>query len=170
MASDPEPDLDSEAGALLRSLAVQRHHVLTAFEGVDDATMRRPILPSGWSYLGVVQHLALDVERFWFRHVVAGEDVTLPSGAEAWQVAAETSASAVLDAYRDEATRADEIIRSTPLDADPAAWPGELFGGMPPRVLRRTVLHVITETATHAGQLDAARELVDGHQWLVLTD
>jgi hypothetical protein len=32
-----------------------------------------------------------------------------------------------------------------------------------------TILHVITETATHAGHLDAARELIDGGQWLVLT-
>jgi hypothetical protein len=31
------------------------------------------------------------------------------------------------------------------------------------------VLHVITETATHAGHLDAARELIDGRMWLVVT-
>jgi hypothetical protein len=31
------------------------------------------------------------------------------------------------------------------------------------------VLHMITETACHAGYLDAARELIDGCQWLVLT-
>jgi len=29
-------------------------------------------------------------------------------------------------------------------------------------------LHVITETACHAGHLDAARELIDGRRWLVL--
>jgi len=28
---------------------------------------------------------------------------------------------------------------------------------------------VITETATHAGHLDAARELIDGRTWLILT-
>jgi hypothetical protein len=28
---------------------------------------------------------------------------------------------------------------------------------------------VITETAAHAGHMDAARELIDGGQWLVLT-
>jgi hypothetical protein len=30
------------------------------------------------------------------------------------------------------------------------------------------MLHVITETAVHAGHLDAVRELIDGRQWLVL--
>jgi hypothetical protein len=29
-------------------------------------------------------------------------------------------------------------------------------------------MHVITETAVHAGHLDAVRELIDGRQWIVL--
>jgi hypothetical protein len=40
---------------------------------------------------------------------------------------------------------------------------------MPSRPLHETILHVLTETASHAGHLDIARELIDGHQWLVLT-
>jgi hypothetical protein len=32
------------------------------------------------------------------------------------------------------------------------------------------MLHVVTETACHAGHLDAARELIDGRRWLVLTE
>jgi hypothetical protein len=35
--------------------------------------------------------------------------------------------------------------------------------------MRRTILHVLTETACHAGHLDAVRELLDGRQRLVLT-
>ncbi len=49
----------------------------------------------------------------------------------------------------------------------PAWWP-DFFSDFPARPLRRTILHVITETACHAGHLDAARELTDGTQWLVL--
>lgn len=30
-------------------------------------------------------------------------------------------------------------------------------------------MHVVTETACHAGHLDTARELIDGRQWMVLT-
>ncbi|WP_370544393.1 DUF664 domain-containing protein [Frondihabitans sp. VKM Ac-2883] len=40
----------------------------------------------------------------------------------------------------------------------------------PRRSLLATVLHVITETAAHAGHLDIARELIDGRQNLVLTE
>jgi hypothetical protein len=50
----------------------------------------------------------------------------------------------------------------------PKWWP-DFFRDFPPRPLRRTILHVITETAAHAGHMDAARELIDGGQWLVLT-
>jgi Protein of unknown function (DUF664) len=50
----------------------------------------------------------------------------------------------------------------------PTWWP-DFFANLPPRPLRRTILHAIAETATHAGHLDAARELIDGGQWLVLT-
>jgi hypothetical protein len=32
------------------------------------------------------------------------------------------------------------------------------------------MLHVITETACHAGHLDAVRELIDGRTWMVLTE
>ena len=114
-------------------------------------------------------HLALDVERFWFRAVVAGEQVDLPAGDEGWQVHADEPVGAVLDLYRRECALADEVIERTSLDAWPAWWPGELFDDLPRRDLRHTVLHVVTETATHAGHLDAVRELIDGRTWLVLT-
>jgi len=152
------------------SLRVQRAHIQGAFDGLAEEAWRRPLLPSGWTAVGLVQHLALDVERFWFRHVVAGEQVDLTTGDEAWQVPAGRSLEDVLALYRQESELADRVIERLPLDGQPAAWPSELFGDMPSRVLRRTILHVITETATHAGQLDAIRELVDGKQWLVLTD
>jgi len=48
-------------------------------------------------------------------------------------------------------------------------WPEELFGTWRMNSLRKVMLHVITETACHAGQLDAVRELIDGRQWLILT-
>ncbi|WP_320064604.1 DinB family protein [Micromonospora sp. RTGN7] len=161
---------DEERATLLAALTAQRHHVLGALDGLPEEALRRPVLPSGWSCLGLVRHLALDVERFWFRAVVAGERVDLKSGADAWQVDAETPAGAVFDLYRREAELADAVIAGTGLDAAPAWWPEGIFPGLPPHALRRTVLHVITETACHAGHLDAVRELIDGRKWLVLTD
>lgn len=161
---------DEERQVLQEYLQAQRDHVLRTLDGLPDEALRRPVLPSGWTCLGLVQHLSLDVERFWFRAVVAGEDVHLETGDRAWRVGADVPAEAVLDAYRAEAEQSDRIIAAaTDLGNDPAWWPVEIFGDLPVQCLRETILHVITETACHAGHLDATRELLDGHQHLVLT-
>lgn len=122
--SDHSPG--SEVRALLRVLDGQRRHVLGILDGLDTQDLRRPVLPSGWHCLGLVQHLALDVERFWFRAVVAGDEEvirTLTSGDEAWKVAPEVPAVDVLDRYRREAEAADAVITATPADAALAWWP-----------------------------------------------
>ena len=158
-----------EKTALLTSLRGQREHVLGAVDGLSDADLRRPVLPTGWSCLGLVHHLAVDVERFWFRAVMAGERVELFEDDGGWTVPEEVPAEEVLALYRDEAERSDAVVAAHALDDGPAWWPEELFPGLPVRDLRRLVLAVVTETATHAGHLDAVRELIDGRTWLVLT-
>ncbi|MFG2514166.1 DinB family protein [Streptomyces sp. NPDC048584] len=168
--SDTTPD--SEVRALHRVLVGQRRHVLGILDGLDPKDLRRSVLPSGWHCLGMVQHLALDVERFWFRAVVAGDAEAvrcLASGDEAWKVPPEVPATDVLGRYRRETELADAVITATPADAALAWWPHDLFGEPHLHTLRDVLLHVITETACHAGHLDAARELIDGHRWLVLT-
>ncbi|MGH9171638.1 MAG: DinB family protein [Acidimicrobiales bacterium] len=161
--------MSEEATALLGTLDKQRRHVLGMVEGLTEEELRRPVLPSGWACLDLVQHLALDVERFWFRRVVAGEpepdDWAVEDG---WQIAPEVSSQAVLDLYRSETALAKVITASTPLDAAPKWWPEELFGSWRLDDLREILLHVIAETACHAGHVDAARELIDGRLWLVL--
>lgn len=163
----------SETKLLMSYLAGQRKHVLGILEGLDEEELRQPVLPSGWSCLGLVQHLAVDVERFWFRAVMTGEAAAIDSASgssdNAWTLAVDSSADAVLGLYRNEADLSDGVIAATPLDSAPAWWPQELFGDWRIESLREVLLHVITETACHAGHLDAARELLDGRQWLVLS-
>ncbi len=162
--------MSEEAAELLGTLDGQREHVLGILEGLSDDDLRRPILPSGWTCLGLVQHLALDVEHFWFCRVVAGrtdhEEIEVEN---AWQVDPGVSADEVLGRYREETERASAVIHDTPLAAGPAWWPEELFGTWRLDDLRQIMLHVVAETACHTGHLDAARELIDGRQWLVLT-
>jgi uncharacterized damage-inducible protein DinB len=162
----------TETSALLTRLDAQRHHVLGITDGLGEADLRRSVLPSGWTTLGLVQHLTLDVERFWFSVVVAGDQDAidgLAKGGSAWQVSADVSGSEVFERYTEETARSNQIIDSVPLDAKPLWWPIEQFGDWRIESLREILLHVIVETACHAGQLDVVRELLDRRQWLVLT-
>lgn len=157
------------AAVLRRHLDSQRRHVLGILEGLTDEQSARPVLPSGWSCLGMVKHLVA-MERYWFRCVVGGAPLDLlpPQGSE-WQIGPDESAESVLGMYRRETELADEIIAATGLD-QPPTWPDPVWAewGMDFPDLREVTLHVITETAVHAGHLDAARELIDRRQWLVL--
>jgi hypothetical protein len=167
--------MNQELGALRDYLDSQREHVLGILEGLSDEQLRQPVLPSGWSSLGLVHHLALDVERFWFPGVIAGEqDVTalLTAGAEAhWRVPDGMTAGQVLAGYREQVERANSVLadlagRDGALDAGPAAWPTEIWPRWRLPDVRHIILHAITEMACHAGHLDAARELIDGTTWL----
>ena len=169
--SQPDRPRGAETRLLHGYLDSQRRHVLGILDGLDGEQLRSAPLPSGWTFLAMVRHLTLDIERFWFRAVVAGEPAVideLAGSADAWEVPPELPAAEVLADYREEIERADEVIAATSPDAAPAWWPEDLFGDWRLADVRAVLLHVISETACHAGHLDAARELVDGRQWLVL--
>lgn len=160
----------TEIATLLASLKSQRRHLLGCLEGLSEDDLRRPVLPSAWNCLGLIQHLTRDVEEFWILGIIAGEPIVLEESSTAWQVSADVSADSVFDRYREVTEHANEIIRTADPEAAPLWWPEELF---PPGFrydnLRQIVLHVIAETAAHAGHLDIVRELIDGKYWLVLT-
>ncbi len=162
----------AEIRTLLSYLNAQRQHVLGILEGIEEEDLRRQILPSGWTCLGLIRHLTLDVEQFWFRGIVAGDqDVIdrLAAGHESsWIVGGDIPASDVFDAYRRQIERANAILTIASPDATLAWWPEGLFGDWRLDTVREVILHVFTETACHAGHLDAAREIIDGRQWMVL--
>jgi hypothetical protein len=164
--------MSQESHVFQRHLDEQRNHVLGILDGLSDDALLQPTLPSGWNCLGLVKHLALDVEHYWFRCIVAGEPLefftSMPEHErDLWQVRPDETAADIFTLYRHEIERSNTVIADTPLDAPPHqrdAWWGEW--DVPD--LRFILFHVIKETACHAGHLDAARELIDGRQWIVL--
>ncbi|MDF1602528.1 DinB family protein [Nocardioides sp. YIM 152315] len=162
-------ETSSERDLLLRRLAGQRRHVLDQVEGLGDDQLRRPVLPSGWTCLGLLRHLTLSDERYWFGVVMAGQPLDFwPEGTNAdWLVRDDESAASVISAYRAAIDGSDAIIADLALDAPPATheeWWAESGQSFPD--LRTVLVHVIVETATHAGHLDAVRELLDGKKYL----
>ena len=75
----------------------------------------------------------------------------------------------VLDAYRSAIAHSNEIISARRL-GDPPEQPETWWrdAGLDFPDLRTIVVHVLVETSVHAGHLDAVRELLDGHQHLVI--
>jgi len=161
--------MNRERTNLAAALATSRRHVLRQVEGLDDAALRRPLLPSGWSALGLIRHLTLSDERYWFEVVVAGHPMDWwPEGPNGdWRVSPDESGDDIIEAYRAAIAASDAIIAAHSLDAAPRhrepGWDTDDFPD-----LRSILQHVIIETATHAGHLDAHRELLDGRQHLVL--
>lgn len=166
-----QPATNNQVTDLVNCLTAQREHVLGILENLPEEAMRRPVLPTGWTCAGLVQHLALDVERFWFRQVMTGEKIGPDEfGDDGWQVRPEVPAAAVLDLYRREIELADKItVTAASLETPPAWWPDFFPPSFHLDDLRQVLLHVIAETACHAGHLDAARELIDGQTWLILS-
>ena len=164
--------MHSEAASLTAFLSAQRWCVLEVVEGLDDRQLRQSTVPSGWTPLGMIEHLA-DAERFWFQHVVANAGSVDPepaAGSEegAWEdkgpFVTGRSAPDVIALYREQVRLADEILAGVSLDTPPA-------GPVPPdmdeiHTVRDVVLHMIEETARHVGHLDIARELIDGRTGL----
>jgi uncharacterized damage-inducible protein DinB len=156
---------------LLARLDGQRHHVLAQLEGLSDEQLRQPVLPSGWSCLGLVRHLTLSDERYWFDVVVAGEPLNFwPEGDNGdWQVRPDEPAESILAAYRSAIARSNDIISARRL-GDPPEQPETWWhdAGLDFPDLRSVLVHVLVETSVHAGHLDVVRELLDGRQYLVI--
>src|SRR3954453_22927737 len=103
---------------------------------------RRSLVPSGWTPRGLIRHLTLDVERVWFRAVMAGERVALPEGYDGWTAPEHESDEELLERYADECRLATRAVEKLGLDAEPAWW-FEGGGGPPFASLREILLHVI---------------------------
>ena len=132
--------------------------LLIKIAGLSDADLRRTLVPSGVTLLGIVKHLAY-VHRWWFNHVFAGESVEFPwtdADPDAdWRVEPHESTAAIIALYEQEVARSRAIIQSAAPD-DPAR--NSPHG----HTLRRIVIHMIQEIARHNGHADILRELIDG--------
>jgi hypothetical protein len=150
----------AERAALGAYLQAQRDSVLAILDGLDEAAWRTSVVPSGWTPLSLVEHLG-HAERFWAQVVLAGEMSPLPWASEQEH----REVDDVVAFYRDQCVRTDVIVAGLELDGRP---PGVFRPDLPTPAhdVRDVVLHLVEETARHAGHLDIARELLDGRTGL----
>lgn len=169
---------DEELRLLLRFLQDQRDSVLKTVDGLAEDAWQRPTVPSGWTVAGMVWHL-IGMEHHW-RDVILGFQDKLPEvglpdddgevGERRPGLAyrCELPSSVIIDVYRAEWRRSDEVLAATPLSSFPPGLhlhPDQEYTAQIASV-RFVVLHMIEETAVHAGHLEIARELLDGRTGL----
>lgn len=158
--TDP-PTHGAEREVLTASLAALRAAVERKARGLDATLVRRPMVDSGTSLVGLVRHLS-DVENFWFRHVFAAErEIPFYGGSpdDAFAVDDGVDVDEAFARYRRAQADADRIVAASD-DLDRLATREHREGERP--TLRWILVHVIDETARHAGHADILRELIDG--------
>lgn len=108
------------------------------------------------SLLNLIWHLA-GVERWWFQGAIAGIEISRDREKEFEELPPDVTIDAAVAAYRREWERGSEIVRS--LESLDDRCRNELVGD---RTVRWVLLHMLEETARHAGHADITRELLDG--------
>jgi len=146
----PPRSVADERSTALALLQFQRESLLRKVSGIDDELASTALVPSGTTLLWLANHMA-DAERIWLLHRFRSADPTAdPPHA--------TTIAGACDRYRATWSIADDVIRSEP-DLDATTPP---FDDGPVVSLRWILLHLLEETARHAGHADIIRELLDG--------
>jgi uncharacterized damage-inducible protein DinB len=161
------PELAGERATFVDYL---RHYRLTLevkCAGLDaEAMARRSVPPSNLSLLGLVRHMA-DVERYWFREVMAGQDAPRyyprDPGSDEFDgaIGDPEVVGQAWDNWRAEIAFAEAFVDEAP-DLDIR---GSYDQGSDDRgtiELREVLLHMVEEYARHCGHADFLRERIDG--------
>ena len=166
MATDDEAH-PSQTELLLRYLQRERENLLGTLEGLSEYDVRRPMTASGTSLLGLVKHVT-SVEIGYLGQCVGRPfPEALPWDNEAaydegldMYAAADESRDWLTGLYRRSWERGDANVRELGLDARATVpWWRE---DRRKTTLGYLVVHLLAETAHHAGHADIVREAIDG--------
>jgi uncharacterized damage-inducible protein DinB len=162
---DPDP-AGSELELLDQYLDYQRQTVLLKTDGLSSSQLARTLPPSELTLGGLLHHLAL-VEESWMEVRFLGLPEREPWAGVDWEAdpdwefrtAAEHRPEELRQRYREAGDRTRRIVSEAAGLEQPSVLPlrdGRHF------TLRWVLLHLIEETARHAGHADFLRQAIDG--------
>jgi hypothetical protein len=157
----------TERDAVCSFLDRQRDALIRKIDGLSDQDARKTATVSSLSLLSVMKHSAI-WERRWFQIIFAGRcfpnewPAVDPEGKSdtTFDLTDDDTVQSVLAFYREQIAASREITASLDLDAR-CAWPD-----LANENLRGVAMHMIEETARHAGHADIIREAIDGSRGL----
>jgi hypothetical protein len=154
---------------LLETLAKHRGFLCLTVRGVTDDQARSRPTDSELCLGGIIKHVAL-VEEGWARFIVEGpsaigstDEATYEAHASGFRMLGTETLPGLLARYDDVARRTDDLVTGLPsLDASHPLPDAPWFESGARWSARRAFLHIIAETAQHAGHADIIRETIDG--------
>jgi uncharacterized damage-inducible protein DinB len=154
----PRPDESAPADEMAMArgwLDHLRRSALYKLEGIDDEQLRFRPASTANSLGSIGVHLGY-CERLWVRAIFAGEPMDLSFREHMFDLPDGWSAVDVAAFYRAESAAADLVLDAATSYDRPSVAPFR------PTTLRWIMLHLVEETARHAGHMDITRELIDG--------
>jgi uncharacterized damage-inducible protein DinB len=165
MRIDPEPE-GPELTLLVAYLDFQRETVLAKTEGLTRAQMAQKHPPSALTLAGLLYHLAL-VEESWLEVRFRGLPERAPWGGVDWEAdpdwefrtAQDVDPEQLRERYREAWARSRDVVSAA---SGPDQVSVQTLRDGRHFSLRWVLLHLIEETARHAGHADTLREAIDG--------
>jgi hypothetical protein len=164
-------DLDQERADLLDTLGKHRGFLRHTVDGLTDEQAATRTTDSALILGGLIKHVT-QVERQWARFIVEGpsaigmaDEAAMTAHADGFRMLDGETLAGLLEQYDDVARGTDELIRTLPsLDASHPLPEAPWFEAGARWSARRAVVHIIAETAQHAGHADIIRESLDGQK------
>jgi Protein of unknown function (DUF664) len=161
--------LTGERADLIATLDAHRNFLRFTVRGLsDEQAVSRPTA-SELNLAGLIKHVA-HTEAHWAEFAVRGtaafgaDNWSAEAWAAQWRLGPDETLAGVLAEYDEIARRTDELVATLDLDAAYPLPPAPWFEPGASRSVRRTFLHIIAETAQHAGHADILRESIDGQK------
>ena len=162
----PDHSTTNERDVLVQYLDYQRETILLKTEGLTREQLGRRIATSTLTLAGILYHLSLN-EESWFEVHFGGLDTRADFAGIDWDADPEYEFRTALEKepdwlrgrYREACARSNQVIAGAASLDDPSASP---WRDGKPFTLRWVILHLIEETARHAGHADLLREAIDG--------
>ena len=155
------PPLEAdERSTLTAFLDAQRATLAIKCDGLSDGQLReQAVPPSAMSLLGLVRHLA-EVEKNWFRPLLAGDEMAgLFAPGLDWEAAWRVDTADVAEAFAGweaECANSRALVAAAPSLDTTGMRDGWRF------TLRWVLTHLVEEYARHNGHADLLRERIDG--------